>query len=88
MANRLISVVTAPIKAAKALGAAAARSTSGKSEAKGLARALPTGGVDRQMDERMKQQAALRAAQGPKVLTPKGLARQADNKYKVKKSLT
>ncbi len=87
MANRLISVVTAPIKAAKALGAAAARSTSGKSASDKLTKAMPLDGIDRQMDERMKQQRALRAASSPQVLTPKGLARQADNKYKMRKAL-
>ena len=86
--NRLISIATAPIKAAQALGRAAERATSGKSESASLSKAVPLGGPDRQLDERMKQQAALRAARARSegTLTPKGLARRDENKYKMKRS--
>ncbi len=86
--NVLISIATAPLKAAKALAGAAERATSGASAANSLAKAIPAAKTDPALDDRMKQQAALRAAQSKPVLTPKGEAARNDNRFKMRKSLT
>ena len=77
--NRLVSIATAPVRAAKALGRAAASATDGKSEARKLAKATPMPTDDADMTRRLAaNRVARKKLSGPEVRTPVGNMREAD----------